>query len=236
MRSTSADPRLILFDIDGTLLKCGPQIRAIFASSLVDVFGTAGPLETYDFAGRTDHGIVLDLMTEAGIGRPVFCDRIDDFEELYVGRLEESLDGDLMSLMPGVLDLLERLERREDVLLGLLTGNFERGARIKLERLDLSWFFAFGAFGDGAAHRSQLPPVALEQARVRFHLEIDSRRVLIVGDSVLDVTCARQHGIPSLAVATGFTTRLELEAAGADWVAGDLIEAERCHALFEAPL
>lgn len=231
-----AIPRLILFDIDGTLLRCGPQIRDIFGSSLVDVFGTAGPLATYNFAGRTDHGIVLDLMAEAGIGRQVVFERIDDFQELYVERLEERLDGDLMSLMPGVLDLLGRLERREGVLLGLLTGNFERGARIKLGRLDLDRFFAFGAFGDGASHRSELPPVALEQARARFGLEIDSRRVLIVGDSVLDVVCARQHGIPSLAVATGFTTRRELEAAGADWVAGDLIEAERRHALFEAPL
>lgn len=232
MRPSGCEPWLVLFDIDGTLLKCGPQIRHIFRSALEDSFGTAGPIADYDFAGRTDHGIVLDLMSLAGLEETVIHDRLAAFERLYIARLEERLDAKRMSALPGVPDLLERLESREDVVVGLLTGNFERGARIKLSRLGLDRFFPFGAFGDGVALRSELPPVALERARRVCRIEFDVSRVLIVGDSVLDVRCARVHGIRSIAVATGFTTREELREAGADCVAEDLLDAERCHHVF----
>ncbi len=158
-------PWLALFDIDGTLLTCGPQIRDIFASALEDVFGTTGPVADYSFAGRTDHGIVLDLMTAAGLRRSGVLERMADFEELYVGRLAERLDPAGMGLMPGVPELLRVMTERSDVFLGLLTGNFERGARIKLDRVGLDTYFEFGAFGDGAVERSELPPRALERAR-----------------------------------------------------------------------
>lgn len=223
---------LVLFDIDGTLLKCGPQIREIFQASLEETFGTAGPISQYDFAGRTDYGIVLDLMAAVGMDESVVLERLDDFEELYIERLEEGLDADGMTLMPGVPALLERLAARPDVRLGLLTGNFERGARIKLSRLGLEGFFPFGAFGDGAVVRSELPPRALERARRLYRAEIEVERVVIVGDSTLDVLCARDHGLFSMAVATGFTSPQELRDAGADCVVEDLLEAERCHQVF----
>ena len=114
----------------------------------------------------------------------------------------------------------------------MLTGNFERGAQIKLGRLDLDGFFAFGAFGDHSSQRSALPPLALEEVRRRYQLEPEVDRTLIVGDSVLDVRCAREHGIRCIAVTTGFTTRRELMTEGADWVVDNLIEAASCHEVF----
>src|SRR5215207_3700579 len=124
--------RLILFDIDGTLVDCGPQVRPLFASALVEVFGTAGDLDGYDFAGKTDPRIVLDLLTATGLSREEVLAELPRVRALYLERLEAALDRGGMRLLPGVEELLDQLAAREDVVLGLLTGNWERGARTKL--------------------------------------------------------------------------------------------------------
>src|SRR5262245_21301289 len=139
--------KLVLFDIDGTLLNCGPQVRPIFASALIDVYGTTGNLDGYDFAGRTDPRIVLDLMTAAGVPEHETRAKLPRMREAYVARLARLLDRGRMSLLPGVEPLLERLAGRSDVTLALLTGNWEPGARAKLARFDLNRYFGFGAFG-----------------------------------------------------------------------------------------
>lgn len=214
--------RLILFDIDGTLLECGPQVRPILAEILTGVFGTAGNVETYDFAGRTDPGIVLDLLTEAGIPEEEILARLPEAKRRYAERLERGLDRERMRLLPGVLEVLEDLSRREDMALGLLTGNWEPGARTKLSRFDLNRFFDFGAFGCDGVNRSDLPPVALDRAERRLGRRFRPAETLIVGDTLHDVACARAHGIPVLAVATGRTPAETLRDGGADRVVADL--------------
>ena len=214
--------RLILFDIDGTLLECGPQVRPILAEILTGVFGTAGNVETYDFAGRTDPGIVLDLLTEAGIPEEEILAGLPEAKRRYAERLERSLDRERMRLLPGVLEVLEDLSRREDVALGLLTGNWEPGARTKLSRFDLNRFFDFGAFGCDGVNRSDLPPVALDRAERRLGRRFRPGETLIVGDTLHDVACARAHGIPVLAVATGRTAADTLRDGGADRVVANL--------------
>ncbi len=126
-----------------------------------------------------------------------------------------------------MVPLLERLAARDDVLLGLLTGNWRGGARIKLSRFDLGRFFGFGAFGDDAVDRRDLVPVALERAADVAGRRFAPGEVLIVGDSELDVDCARAAGIRSLAVATGHTPLERLRAAGAVWAFPDLEHAAR---------
>jgi phosphoglycolate phosphatase-like HAD superfamily hydrolase len=217
--------KLVLFDIDGTLLSCGPQVRPLFASALVEVFGTAGEVDAFDFTGRTDPGIVLDLITGAGLPEALVRERLPRMRSLYTERLDRQLDRREMVLLPGVVEILERLIRREDVVTALLTGNWEPGAKAKLSRFDLGRYFAFGAFGCDGVDRSELPPVALDRAERATGRRFRPEDVLIVGDSVHDVSCARAHGISCLAVGTGRTPGDVLQAAGADWVIGDLRQA-----------
>ena len=214
--------KLVLFDIDGTLLDCGPQVRPLFASALVDVFGTAGDVDGYDFAGRTDPRIVLDLVTAAGVPEQEAREKLPRMRELYLDRLSMALDRQGMRLLPAVEDLLEKLATRDDVVLALLTGNWEPGARAKLSRFDLNRFFGFGAFGCDGVDRSDLPPVALDRAERLVGRRFQPAETLIVGDSIHDVSCALAHGIPCLAVATGRTPAAALHQAGADWVVPDL--------------
>ncbi len=210
--------RLILFDIDGTLLRCGRQVAEVFLSCLREVYGTVGDLEGYSFAGRTDPGIVLDLMTAAGVEQESVVAGLPRMRRLYLDRLEQSLDLSEMRLLPGVIRLLENLETQGEITLGLLTGNWQGGARTKLGRFGLNRFFSFGAFGDDGFVRQDLLPQAWSRARQETGCSFDREETLLVGDSVLDVDCGRAHGAPVLAVTTGSTTAEDLAAAGAHWV------------------
>jgi len=217
--------KLILFDVDGTLVSCGPQVRPLFVAALDEVYGRRGDLDGYSFAGKTDPRIVLDLMTGAGLPRDEVVAGLPHMREAYLGRLEHGLDSGRMTLMPGVVELLERLRAMPGVTLGLLTGNWRRGAEIKLSRFDLGRFFAFGAYGDDGVMRTELPPVALERAAAHAGRAFGADEVLIVGDSTEDVACAAAHQVACLAVATGYTSAASLRQAGARWVVEDLPSA-----------
>jgi phosphoglycolate phosphatase-like HAD superfamily hydrolase len=216
--------RLLLFDLDSTLLNCGPQPRQVFREALRAVFGTAGGCDGYSFYGRTDPRIALDLLTAEGWLEAAVRERLPRLRGLYLEALERVLDRERMELLPGVVELLERLAARRDLTVGLLTGNWEPGARTKLSRFDLNRFFPFGAFGCDGTDRDELPPVALERAARHAGRPFHPQEALIIGDSVHDVSCAHAHGIPVLAVATGQTSADELRAAGAEWVVADLTQ------------
>lgn len=218
---------LVLFDIDGTLLACGPQIGPLFVGALLEVFGDYRRPDGYNFSGKTDPRIVHDMVAPTGIESEEIYRRLPEMQRTYFGRLERGLDRRHMVLLPGVVPLLERLAARGDVLLGLLTGNWRAGARIKLSRFDLGRFFSFGAFGDDAIDRRDLVPVAMDRASTAAGRPFTAEEVLIVGDSELDVDCALASGVASVAVATGHTSLERLRAAGADWAFPDLEHAAR---------
>jgi len=223
---------LILFDVDGTLLRCGKQVGCLFVEALEEVFGGVAELEGYSFAGKTDSRIVIDMIRATGRDEAEILLKLPAMRELYLDKLERGLRRDGMLLLPGVHDLLERLSARDDVVIGLLTGNWRRGAKIKLGHFDLNRYFAFGAFGDDAIDRRDLVPVAMARAEAASGVRFEPEQTLIVGDTAFDVDCARASGVPSLAVTTGFATAERLEEAGADWVFADLVEASREFELF----
>lgn len=214
--------RLILFDIDGTLLSCGPQVKPLFGAALREVFGTLGPLGGHDFAGKTDPLSVVELMVGQGRDEREVRARMPDVRSAFARHLDSGLRREEMRLMPRVREMLHDLAARDDLHLALLTGNWEPSGRIKLGRFDLNGFFPFGAFGDDAEDRRELVPVALERAHQITGVRFRPEDALIIGDTARDVDCGRVHGVPTLAVATGFTPAEDLEAAGADWVVKDL--------------
>jgi len=217
--------KLVLFDIDGTLMHSGGQAKPAFAGAMLEVFGTTGDIDHYDFSGKLDPRIVVDLLAGAGVAPETIHSRLEAVRDSYLARLAKTLDPARVRVMPGIRELLPVLASREDLVLGLLTGNWRGGARIKLGSAGLWDYFPFGSFGDDGLDRRELPPVALERARRHARVDFAPGDTVIVGDSLLDVDCARAHGIPCLAVATGWTAGEALAEAGADWLLADLADA-----------
>jgi phosphoglycolate phosphatase-like HAD superfamily hydrolase len=210
---------LVLFDIDGTLLSSGPRVRRIFASALMDVFGTCGDIEGYRFEGKLDPLIVAELMAGANVARDVVAARLDAVLALYLDRLEESLRGEGPTLKPGVVPLLDALEGA--AFRALLTGNVERGARIKLGAAGLWDRFLFGTWGNEGACRDDLGHVALSRAEKVTGRRFAPSECVVIGDSKQDVSCGLAIGARVVAVATGVTPAEELARAGAHVVLRD---------------
>ena len=219
---------LVLFDIDGTLVRTdGAGMRAM-NRAFHDLFGVASAFDSVPMAGRTDSGILAEAARRARVG--LTDDDVRRFHDRYCERLNEALTApdheSRKSVLPGVQVLLDALADRDDVFAALLTGNCEAGARIKLEHFDLWRFFRCGAYGDVAADRAELFHVAMEQAVACGAPRVPAREVVVVGDTVLDVACARAAGARCVAVATGPFDTAALANAGADVAWNDLSDTD----------
>jgi phosphoglycolate phosphatase-like HAD superfamily hydrolase len=190
-----------------------------------DLHGHEDALAGMTFAGRTDRAIVFEAFGLLGIDRSqAALDRLRDaYLEHLAAELGHALEG--ARVLPGVTGILDALEMHSDVGVGLLTGNFERGAAIKLDHFDLWRRFGFGAFGDAHEDRRALVPIAIEAAEAATGVRIPASDVVVIGDTPLDVDCARAHGAISVAVATGPYGREQLTDAGADLVIETLEDA-----------
>jgi phosphoglycolate phosphatase len=219
--------KLILFDIDGTLvLTGGAGIRAM-NRACEELVGNPHGLEGIPVAGRTDRIILADVVTRAG--HTLDDGLLDQLRERYVANLREEIErpgraqsfeslgarGGVKAVMPGIRELLDILHQRDDVFLALLTGNFAASARIKLEHFDLWRYFRCGAYADDAADRNALVPFALQRARECGLPELPPEHILVVGDTPHDVACAHAVGAIPIGVATGGFTSDQLRESGA---------------------
>lgn len=234
--------RLILFDIDGTLLWTNGAGRRAIHRALLDEMGTAGPIEQYRFDGKTDPQIVRELLTLAGHPEAETEERISAVCRRYVGLLAAELAQPKQTtrLLPGVPELLAALEPHETAgraLVGLLTGNLEGGAAMKLRSAGLDPArFAVGAYGSDSARRPDLPAIAAERAARRTGRPFAGADVVIIGDTPDDVACGRPIGARTVAVASGFYDVAQLRAAGAAHVFQDLMDTRAVTgALFAGP-
>jgi phosphoglycolate phosphatase-like HAD superfamily hydrolase len=219
---------LALFDIDGTLILSGRAGVRALGRAFEQRYGVPGALEGVAVAGRTDRAILIDVLTAMGL--PAGEDDIAALRDAYCASLAEEILRPVVhpsGVLPGVARVLEAWSARGDVGIGLLTGNFRRGAEVKLGHFDLWHQFAFGAFGDDHVNRRDLVPVARTRAAEAGLVVPPPDRVIVIGDTPLDVDCAKAHGLRSVGVATGTFSRDALASAGADLVLDTLEDLER---------
>ncbi|HNU92287.1 MAG TPA: HAD family hydrolase [Spirochaetota bacterium] len=211
-----------LFDIDGTILKCHGAGRLSLERACMEVFGTIGLMPEVNFQGKTDPLILYESLTSVGFERAEIDSRIDELEERYTEYLSGTIHEHEALLLPGIVDLLEKLSAIDGLFIGLLTGNFERGARIKLSRFGLNRYFTFGVFGGDTADRNEMPPIARRKIRGIFGVDIAFEDMIVIGDTVHDVECGRRSGARTMAVGTGWASREELLERNPDLYLDDL--------------
>jgi phosphoglycolate phosphatase-like HAD superfamily hydrolase len=195
----------VLFDIDGTLLSSHGAGRRAMEAALVETFGTGGSPE-YRYDGKTDRQIVRDLMRGADFPDAVIDACMPQVLDLYVAGLERelALPHTRVEALAGVNALLDALTSRSHCVVGLLTGNLERGAQHKLSAAGIGFHrFAIGAYGSDHEIRAELPAIAQLRAREVLGMEVDGASVVIVGDTPSDIHCGRPIGARAIAVATG---------------------------------
>ncbi|MHB1167705.1 MAG: HAD family hydrolase [Longimicrobiales bacterium] len=217
--------KLILFDIDGTILTARGAPRRAFHRALLEVFGTAGPIGTHHFSGKTDPQIARELLRLAGLTDAAIDAQLPRLWRTYLRELAielEAPDHETI-VLPGVRSLLDALQQETDAVLALLTGNIAQGAALKLTsaRIDPA-MFRFGAYGSDCEQRDGLPPVAVQRAIDLTGVAFRGRDVVVIGDTPNDVTCGRALGVTAVAVATGSHSGEALQEAGADVVFTDL--------------
>lgn len=206
--------RLVLFDIDGTLLNSEGLGRASMRLALGSIFGSPGnPAYRYD--GKTDKQIVRDVMRLEGHSDEHIDSRMDQLIETYLKGLRDGVKSGKFNVHPleGVPELLDALEPRKDVVLGLLTGNVETGARTKLKAAGIDPDrFRVNAFGSDHEHRPELPAVAQRRASENLGLEIVGERIVVIGDTPADIACGRSLGAKAIGVASGHYTVEQLQS------------------------
>jgi phosphoglycolate phosphatase-like HAD superfamily hydrolase len=227
MPSRTGARHLILFDIDGTLVLTGGAGLRAMNRACEDLIGHRKALDGIAVAGRTDWSILEDVIRlhDMTLDGALF----EDLRARYVAHLRDEIahpGTGTKGVMPGIRQLLDALQERSDVALGLLTGNFVDGARIKLEHFDLWRYFRCGAYGDDSSDRNALVPVAIARARDCGIGDMDPADVIVVGDTPHDIACALAVGATPIGVATGSYSVDRLRESGGEIVFRDLSDTK----------
>jgi phosphoglycolate phosphatase-like HAD superfamily hydrolase len=220
--------RLLLFDIDGTLIRSNRAGRAAVVFALERLFGTAGPIDGYDMAGKTDPIIIHDLLSAAGFGPADIEARLADIYELMAEGGRQLFAERGVTPCPGVIDLLEALAGHADIVLGLLTGNVAQTAPLKLAAAGIEpSLFRAGAYGSDASDRNVLPALAMERASALTGYRFAGFNTTVIGDTPADIACARAGGATAVAVASGRHTTAMLAEHRPDYVLPDLCDTTK---------
>lgn len=223
--------RLILFDIDGTLISTNGIARAAFSEAIDEALQRESAARNYDFAGKTDQQIYHDIMEQSRVPAEEMARLRDRMFDVFFEKLEQRLNRDNITVLPGVRTLLAALEQEQVATVALLTGNMLRGARIKLTPPELLPYFTFGAFGNDAFHRHELPAIAAARAYDRTGATFKAKDIVIIGDTPHDIDCGRHLNVRSIGVATGGYRYDQLASHKPDHVFEDLTDIDR---LFDA--
>ena len=223
------DRRLLLFDIDGTLITSGGAGEAALKDAMRSRFDVEEDLNGIILAGATDARIARELLQKHSIA--VSAENVAALLDTYLGHLDERIGRHDGKLLPGILPLLNSLSERSDAVLALLTGNVSRGAEIKLTHYGVWDFFEFGAFADDHHDRNELGKFARARALERHGEEFPPSRIYVIGDTPKDIECGRAIGACTVAIATGHYSSAELRDHAPDFLFEDLSDTARVVAL-----
>jgi phosphoglycolate phosphatase len=228
-------PKLVLFDIDETILHSDGVGRRAMQAALTKVLGKEIDAAGHNMSGKTDPQICHELLGSLGYEEDFIERQLPLVFNEYVSMLEHEIaKAQRYQLHIGVIDLISILAQDQRCRLALLTGNIETGARLKLRPFDLNKYFPTGAFGSDAADRLKLPQIAHNRAHEVFpNVRFNRTDIVVIGDAVNDVLCAKGYGVKSVVTCTGRTTRAELEPLKPDYMFNSLEDTGAvCNAIF----
>ena len=218
--------KLVLFDIDGTLMRGVGAVVSSYRLAFQEIFGIDASITDVDCSGRTDPEIVTEVLTARGFDQEAISQGLPRLFASYIVNLKREIPNtDDAYVCPGIQELLDELAGRP-LVLGILSGNLQESSRLKLSLFDLNRYFQVGAFGSDSAVRSELVGIALKRTEDRFGLTFSGKDIVIIGDSVRDVHCGRDYGVKSIAVATGVTPYEKLAAEKPDHLFNNLSGTE----------
>lgn len=220
--------KLVIFDIDGTLLYTGGAGRIAFERAFQELFGIPEVWQNLVPDGKTDPAIIDEIVCRT-LKRPLTPEEYKKLERRYHDFFEEEIvNPPSFRVLPGVTALLERLSREQKIILGIATGNFEQAAWSKLKRGNIHTFFRFGGFASDHANRVELTRFALERGRKLHQTDIPGERIFLIGDTQHDIHAGKTLGVRTIGVATGKTGVKEFkEKHKADFALEDLSDLEQ---------
>ena len=224
--------KFILFDIDGTIMDSGGAGTRAMDTAFMELFSVRNAFQTISMAGKTDMQILKEGFELHNIDHSNGV--IPEFYRIYAGYLKENMKSAGGHIKPGIREALRLLHTQQHCILGLLTGNIEEGARIKLDFFGLNDYFNIGAFGNDDEDRDRLLPIAVDKLFKKNSLKVGFRDCIVIGDTPRDVSCSQPYGAFSIAVATGPYSAATLSAAGADVVLNDLSDTEAFMSILKA--
>ena len=231
--------KIVLFDIDQTLLLAGRAGSTAMAETFEELYGVSDAFKGVRFAGRTDPAILRDAFRNSSIvvgDEREFAGTLERFKAIYYEKLASALSrADGARLLPGVVPLLDALRDRSDVYLGLATGNFRQGAMMKLGHFGIAGYFIDGGFGDDAEDRAAMVAVAAQRIAISEAVPAGSHQVFVFGDTPHDIQAATANGHVGVGVATGSSSTSELAASGAHHVFENLADLGAVLAALELP-
>ncbi len=221
--------KLFLFDLDGTLLLSGGAGLRAMETVFMDLFNLPGAFEGIRPDGKIDPAIFREIIKHREVDVADLDEAVARLSKEYIKELEKEMPISKEAvLMPGMPQLLEKLSSMEDVQLALLTGNLEKGARIKCARFDLNKYFPFGAFGSDHENRAELVRISAKRAAAYIDKPVPlDKNIVVIGDTPRDVECGQAYNATTVAVATGNYSLEQLEKTGADFLFEDFSDTEK---------
>lgn len=206
--------KLLIWDIDGTLLNCGSAGRIAMDKTFFKMFGIKNGFDDISMAGRLDSAILSDAIGKHKLD----CIELEAFYTAYEVELEEVLNHSKVDVLNNVIDILEYCEKQGDILNAIGTGNCEVGAKLKLKHAGLQEFFDFGSYGCGSDTRINLVNRIIVEAKEQFDSSLQDEDIFVIGDTPHDIESGKVNGVKSIAVATGQYSKLDLDRYEPDFI------------------